>query len=138
MKTEVFVLMATIVIIFMNTIGMYPSVVNIMDGYNLKVSYGMLIINITLIILAIVQAYFVIHIRNNKYSDNIIGGIVIMMSKRDKCSLKLLLLVVVFALIADQSLRYTDIIFSFISAIAIMSAAISVFLLCWQMYYSRR
>ena len=66
MKTEVFVLMATIVIIFMNIIGMYPSVVNIMDGYNLKVSYGMLIINITLIILAIVQAYFVIHIRNNK------------------------------------------------------------------------
>lgn len=66
MKTEVFVLMASIVIIFMNVIGMYPSVVNIMDGYNLKVSYGMLIINITLIILAIVQAYFVIHIRNNK------------------------------------------------------------------------
>ena len=61
-----------------------------------------------------------------------------MMSKRDKCSLKLLLLVIVFALIADQSLRYTDIIFSFISAIAIMSAAISVFLLCWQMYHSRR
>nr|DAD70092.1 MAG TPA: hypothetical protein [Myoviridae sp. ct6uZ8]DAJ45039.1 MAG TPA: hypothetical protein [Caudoviricetes sp.] len=66
MKTEVFVLMASVVIIFMNVIGMYPSVVNIMDGYNLKVSYGMLIINITLIILAIIQAYFVIHIRNNK------------------------------------------------------------------------
>lgn len=66
MKTEVFVLMASVVIIFMNTIGMYPSVVNIMDGYNLKVSYGMLIINITLIILAIVQSYLVIHIRNNK------------------------------------------------------------------------
>lgn len=66
MKTEVFVLMASVVIIFMNTIGMYPSVVNIMDGYNLKVSYGMLIINITLIILAIIQSYFVIHIRNNK------------------------------------------------------------------------
>ena len=47
MKTEVFVLMASVVIIFMNTIGMYPSVVNIMDGYNLKVSYGMLIINPT-------------------------------------------------------------------------------------------
>lgn len=61
-----------------------------------------------------------------------------MMSKRDKCSLKLLLLVVVFTLIADQSLRYTDIIFSFISAIAIMSAAISLILLCWQMYHSRR
>ncbi len=61
-----------------------------------------------------------------------------MMSKRDKCSLKLLLLVVVFALIADQSLRYTDIIFSFISGIAIMSAAISLILLCWQMYHSRR
>lgn len=66
MKTEVFVLMASVVIIFMNVIGMYPSILNIMDGYNLKVSYGMLIINITLIILAIVQAYFVIHIRNNK------------------------------------------------------------------------
>lgn len=66
MKTEVFVLMATIVIIFMNTIGMYPSIVNIMDGYNLKVSYGMLMINIALIILAIVQSYLVIHIRNNK------------------------------------------------------------------------
>lgn len=66
MKTEVFVLMASVVIIFMNVIGMYPSILNIMDGYNLKVSYGMLIINITLIILAIIQAYFVIHIRNNK------------------------------------------------------------------------
>ena len=66
MKTEVFVLMASVVIIFMNTIGMYPSVVNIMDGYNLKVSYGMLIINITLIIFAIVQSYLVIYIRNNK------------------------------------------------------------------------
>lgn len=66
MKTEVFVLMASVIIIFMNTIGMYPSVVNIMDGYNLKVSYGMLIINITLIIFAIVQSYLVIHIRNNK------------------------------------------------------------------------
>lgn len=61
-----------------------------------------------------------------------------MMSKRDKCSLKLLGLVILFALIADQSLRYTDIIFSFISSIAIMSAAISLILLCWQMYYSRR
>lgn len=66
MKTEVFVLMASVIVIALNTIGMYPSVVNIMDGYNLKVSYGMLIINITLIILAIIQAYFVIHIRNNK------------------------------------------------------------------------
>lgn len=66
MKTEVFVLMASVIVIALNTIGMYPSVVNIMDGYNLKVSYGMLIINITLIILAIVQAYFVIHIKNNK------------------------------------------------------------------------
>lgn len=61
-----------------------------------------------------------------------------MMSKRDKCSLKLLIMTIIFALIADQSLRYTDIIFSFIYAIAIMSAAISVFLLCWQMYHSRR
>lgn len=61
-----------------------------------------------------------------------------MMSKRDKCSLKLLGLVILFALIADQSLRYTDIIFSFISGIAIMSAAISLILLCWQMYNSRR
>lgn len=66
MKTEVFVLMASVIVIALNVIGMYPSVVNIMDGYNLKVSYGMLIINITLIILAIVQAYFVIHIKNNK------------------------------------------------------------------------
>lgn len=66
MKTEVFVLMASVVIIFMNVIGMYPSVLNIMDGYNLKVSYGMLMINIALIILAIVQSYLVIHIRNNK------------------------------------------------------------------------
>jgi len=66
MKTEVFVLMASVVIIFMNVIGMYPSVVNIMDGYNLKVSYGMMMINIALIILAIVQSYLVIHIRNNK------------------------------------------------------------------------
>lgn len=66
MKTEVFVLMASVVVIALNVIGMYPSVVNIMDGYNLKVSYGMLMINIALIILAIVQSYLIIHIRNNK------------------------------------------------------------------------
>ena len=66
MRTEVFILMISVVIIAMNVIGMYPSIVNIMDDYNLKVSYGMLIINATLIILAIVQAYFVIYIRNNK------------------------------------------------------------------------
>lgn len=66
MKTEVFVLMASVIVIALNVIGMYPSVVNIMDGYNLKVSYGMLMINIALIILAIAQSYLVIHIRNNK------------------------------------------------------------------------
>lgn len=66
MKTEVFVLMASVIVIALNVIGMYPSVVNIMDGYNLKVSYSMMMINITLIILAIVQSYLVIHIRNNK------------------------------------------------------------------------
>ena len=66
MRTEVFVLMTSVVVIAMNVIGMYPSIVNIMDDYNLKVSYSMLIINSTLIILAIVQAYFVIYIRNNK------------------------------------------------------------------------
>nr|DAS54923.1 MAG TPA: hypothetical protein [Caudoviricetes sp.] len=66
MKTEVFVLMASVIVIALNVIGMYPSVVNIMDGYNLKVSYGMMMINIALIILAIVQSYLVIHIRNNK------------------------------------------------------------------------
>lgn len=60
------------------------------------------------------------------------------MSKRDKCSLKLLLMTIIFALIADQSLRYADIVFSFISGIAIMSAALSFILLCWQMYHSRR
>ena len=66
MKTEVFVLMASVIVIALNVIGMYPSVVNIMDGYNLKVSYGMKMINIALNNLAIIQAYFVIHIRNNK------------------------------------------------------------------------
>lgn len=66
MKTEVFVLMASVIVIALNVIGMYPSVVNIMDGYNLKVSYGMMMINIALIILAIVQSYLVIYIRNNK------------------------------------------------------------------------
>lgn len=66
MKTEVFVLMASVIVIALNTIGMYPSVVNIMDGYNLKVSYSMIMINIALIILAFVQSYLVIHIRNNK------------------------------------------------------------------------
>lgn len=66
MKTEVFVLMASVIVIALNVIGMYPSIVNIMDGYNLKVSYGMMMINIALIILAIVQSYLVIHIRNNK------------------------------------------------------------------------
>lgn len=66
MKTEVFVLMTSVIVIALNVIGMYPSVVNIMDGYNLKVSYSMMMINIALIILAFVQSYLVIHIRNNK------------------------------------------------------------------------
>lgn len=53
-----------------------------------------------------------------------------MMSKRDKCSLKLLIMTIIFALIADQSLRYTDIyIFIYICYSYYVSSYISILIM---------
>jgi len=66
MKTELFIIIASIITIGLNVISMAPSIINIMDGYNLKMSYTMILINISIIVFAIVQAYIAISLKNNK------------------------------------------------------------------------
>ena len=66
MKTELFIIIASIITIGLNVISMTPSIMNIMDGYNLKIAYAMLFINISIIVFAIVQAYIAVSLKNNK------------------------------------------------------------------------
>ena len=66
MKTELFVIIASIVTIGLNVVSMTPSIMNIMDGYNLKMSYALLCTNISLIIIAICLSYIVVSLKNNK------------------------------------------------------------------------
>jgi len=66
MKTELFVIIASVVAIGLNVISMGPSIMNIMDGYNLKMSYALLCINISLIIIAIILSYVAVSLKNNK------------------------------------------------------------------------
>jgi len=66
MKTELFIIIASIITIGLNVISMAPSIINIMDGYNLKMSYTMILINISIIVFAIVQAYIAVSLKNNK------------------------------------------------------------------------
>jgi len=66
MKTELFIIIASIITIGLNVISMTPSIINIMDGYNLKMSYTMILINISIIVFAIVQAYIAVSLKNNK------------------------------------------------------------------------
>ena len=63
MKTELFVIIASVVAIGLNVISMGPS---IMDGYNLKMSYALLCTNISLIIIAIILSYVAVSLKNNK------------------------------------------------------------------------
>lgn len=66
MKTELFVIIASVVAIGLNVISMGPSIMNIMDGYNLKMSYALVCTNISLIIIAIILSYVAVSLKNNK------------------------------------------------------------------------
>lgn len=66
MKTELFVIIASVVAIGLNVISMGPSIMNIMDGYNLKMSYALLCTNISLIIISIILSYVAVSLKNNK------------------------------------------------------------------------
>lgn len=66
MKTELIILLATIATIGLNCIGAAPAVMNIMDGYNLKTSYELILVHISLVILSIIICYMAFSIRNNK------------------------------------------------------------------------
>lgn len=66
MKTELFVIIASVVAIGLNVISMGPSVANILDGYNLKMSYALVCTNISLIIIAIILSYVTVSLKNNK------------------------------------------------------------------------
>lgn len=66
MKTELFVIIASVIAIGLNVLSMGPSIMNIMDGYNLKMSYALLYTNISLIIIAIILSYVAVSLKNNK------------------------------------------------------------------------
>lgn len=66
MKSELFVILASMVAIGLNVLSMGASIVNIMDGYNLKMSYALVCTNISLIIIAIVLSYVAVSLKNNK------------------------------------------------------------------------
>lgn len=66
MKTEIVILLATITTIGLNCIGAAPAVMNIMDGYNLKTSYELILVHISLVLLAIIICYMAFSIKNNK------------------------------------------------------------------------
>lgn len=66
MKTELFVIIASVVAIGLNVLSMGPSIMNIMDGYNLKMSYALLCTNISIIIIAIILSYVAVSLKNNK------------------------------------------------------------------------
>lgn len=66
MKSELFVIIASMIAIGLNVLSMGASVVNIMDGYNLKMSYALVCTNISLIIIAIILSYVAVSLKNNK------------------------------------------------------------------------
>lgn len=66
MKSELFVILASMVAIGLNILSMGASIVNIMDGYNLKMSYALVCTNISLIIISIVLSYIAVSLKNNK------------------------------------------------------------------------
>lgn len=66
MKTEIIILLATITTIGLNCIGAAPAIMNIMDGYNLKTSYELILVHISLVVLAIIICYMAFSIKNNK------------------------------------------------------------------------
>ena len=66
MKSELFVIIASMIAIGLNVLSMGASVVNIMDGYNLKMSYALVCTNISLIIISIILSYLSVSLKNNK------------------------------------------------------------------------
>ena len=66
MKSELFVILASMVAIGLNVLSMGASIVNIMDGYNLKMSYALICTNISLIIISIILSYVAVSLKNNK------------------------------------------------------------------------
>jgi hypothetical protein len=66
MKSELFVILASMVAIGLNVLSMGASIVNIMDGYNLKLSYALVCTNISLIIISIILSYVAVSLKNNK------------------------------------------------------------------------
>lgn len=66
MKSELFVIIASVVAIGLNVLSMGASIVNIMDGYNLKMSYALVCTNISLIIISIILSYVAVSLKNNK------------------------------------------------------------------------
>lgn len=66
MKTELFVIIASVIAIGLNVLSMGPSIANILDEYNLKMSYALVCTNISLIIIAIILSYVAVSLKNNK------------------------------------------------------------------------
>ena len=60
MKSELVVIIASMIAIGLNVISMAPSIINIMVNYNLKISYALICINISLIIIAIILSYLAV------------------------------------------------------------------------------
>ncbi len=66
MKSELFVIIASVIAIGLNVLSMGASIVNIMDGYNLKMSYALVCTNVSLIIISIILSYVSVSLKNNK------------------------------------------------------------------------
>lgn len=66
MKSELVVIIASVIAIGLNVLSMGSSIVNIMDGYNLKMSYALVCTNISIIIISIVLSYIAVSLKNNK------------------------------------------------------------------------
>lgn len=65
MKSELFVILASMIAIGLNVLSMGASIVNIMDGYNLKMSYALVCTNISLIIISIILSYVAVSLKNS-------------------------------------------------------------------------
>ncbi len=65
MKSELFVIIASVIAIGLNVLSMGASIVNIMDGYNLKMSYALVCTNVSLIIISIVLSYVAVSLKNS-------------------------------------------------------------------------
>ncbi len=65
MKSELFVIIASVIAIGLNVLSMGASIVNIMDGYNLKMSYALVCTNVSLIIISIVLSYVSVSLKNS-------------------------------------------------------------------------